>query len=418
MRRLRIRWIFLSFLVCMQAHAIPLDKLTERALTADFDPKTQGEYVEYKAAQQEFIQGNYDLATTRYLKALELNPIFFPSLIGLAEIADKQGNPSQAQAYFDQAFRAVDSSAMLYTAYGKFLFKSARIEEAVEAFETALQINPAAANAAVELAVIALSREGNPQKAVKYYQPAVADDPENTAYRYGLSSAQAAAGDVDGAIATLQHVSREQPDNALPWQFMGLYYARAARFDESISALQASEKLDPDNANTRWLLAESYKASGQHQQALRVYQSFIDSNQQADIAHWKRGVVFHLDKDFKSAREEYMAAIEINPELPDPYNNLAYMTLETEEDYEQGLQWAKRAVELDPDNPAILDTLGWLYFQVGEYQQAKDTLHKAVLGVPASAEANLHLSKVYEHLNDEDAARKYRAAAKSIEESS
>ncbi len=381
----------------------------------DIKARNEAEYVLYKSAQEKFSEGDLDGARKGYLKSLNANPIFFPSMIGLAEIEDKYGNRGKAEEFFQKAFSAAKNSAFLHTAYGRFLFKHQDIIGAKKEFEKALSINPKRPDANVELAVIYLSHFNDPKKSIQYYHAAIEGDPDNVAYLYGLSSAQAAFGDVDAAVATLKTIADKLPSNALPWQYMGIQYSRAGRFNEAVAALKKSIEINPQQEDARWLLAETYAVAKRSDSALKEYQWLIDNSDKKDVAYLKQGIVYQLAKDFKKSKAAYLQAIEANPNLADAYNNLAYLTLETKGGSKEGLQWAQKAVSLNPDNAVFLDTLGWLYYQVGDYSNAQKQLDKAAKSKPELAEVHYHLGKVYEKLNDKAAANRHFSEAKRID---
>lgn len=399
-------------LISVNPYAIPVD--------ADISPdkvdsKNKREYVLYKSAQKKFSSGDFGGAKQDYLKSLQANPIFFPSMIGMAEIEYNAGNKSGAEAYFTRAFGVTSNSAILHTAYGKFLFKNGDIPGAIKAFEKAIEINPGQADAHTELAVIYLSRMGDTDKAIKHYRQAVAARPDELSLLYGLSAAQSAGGKVDESIATLKEIASKVPQNALPWQYMGVYYARAGRFNEAINALKHSVSKNKQLIDTRWILADIYMQAGNTSGAIAEYQWIADNTIYKDVAYFRQGLVYHANKDYASAEKAYLNSIKFNPEFPDPYNNLAYITLETGRNYAAGLEWGKKAVSLKPDSSIYLDTLGWIYYKLGEYQHARKYLQLAVNSKPVSAEAHYHLGKVYEKLDDKNSADNYFAEAKKID---
>lgn len=412
MKSVRQIYFLFSILISGNLAAVPM---YESALTGNIDARSEPEYIAYRKAQQEFSSGNADNASRHYQNALDSNPNFFPALIGLAEISDLANNTERAQAYFDQAFGLAKDSSILNTAYGKFLLKQGKLKEAEQSFEQAIKLNSSNSNAYAELAVIELSMKNDATKAIHYYQKAITYDPGNTSYLYGLSTAQSKAGKLDNAIATLKQITKKLPDNALPWQLIGTYHAQEGQFNDAIKALETSAKLAPKSVDTRWLLAEAYLQSSQPNKALEIYQGMIDQNIQPDTALMKKALIHHTMNQLNDAEKAYKTAIEKNPRLADAYNNLAYITIQTEKNYEQGLRWAQKAAEISPDNPAFLDTLGWLQFKTGDYTNAKNNLVNAANSKPASYDAHYHLAKVYEHLGDAKQAKKHFELAKQMQ---
>ncbi len=408
-------WIFsfiLAIVLPINANAIPS---VNNAYLVDNDSKNQPEYVLYKAAYQKYKKGDFKNAKSDYLESLKANPIFFPSMIGLADIADRSGNKQKAEYYFKKAFKIKRNSSFLHSAYGKFLFKYNNIPAAKNEFEKALKINPKQYDAHTELAVIYLSRLNKPEKATKHYQAAIKSNPQNLSLFYGLSTAQAKTGNIKAAIATLKSVSKKLPANGLPWQIMGLHYVRARQYKEAIKVFKISLDKAPKLVKTHWALADTYVQAKQYDNALKEYQWIINNTEQKDIAYLKQGLVYHNQKNYTKAKKAYIQSTKSNPKLADPYNNIAYISLETRKNFNSGIKWAKKAVKLKPNSSVFTDTLGWLYYQVGDYHNARKQLQIAVKSKPVSAEANYHLARVYEKLNDKKSAAKYYSNAKKID---
>ena len=71
---------------------------------------------------------------------------------------------------------------------------------------------------------------------------------------------------------------------------------------------------------------------------------------------------------------------------------------------DKALNLIKKALELDPENGAILDSMGWAYYRLGNYEMAQKTLEKAVKLEPNEKELRFHLGCVYEKLGYNNSA--------------
>ena len=80
---------------------------------------------------------------------------------------------------------------------------------------------------------------------------------------------------------------------------------------------------------------------------------------------------------YVKAAELIKTAITLDPENPDPYNFLAYMWADRNENLDTAEQLVQRALELDPHNGAYVDTLGWVFFRQGRYTEAVAELLRA-----------------------------------------
>ncbi len=77
-------------------------------------------------------------------------------------------------------------------------------------------------------------------------------------------------------------------------------------------------------------------------------------------------------------------------------NDLGYMYADRGVHLDEALKMIQKAVELDPQNGAFLDSLGWVYFKLGQYGPAEENLHKAIDRNATDASIHDHLGQVYE----------------------
>lgn len=105
------------------------------------------------------------------------------------------------------------------------------------------------------------------------------------------------------------------------------------------------------------------------------------------------GTLHLMVGDQDAALEVLTLAVGLDPDSPGALNNLAYLTVDHRNDRAKALPYAERADELKPNDPLILDTLGWVHFKLGNYSQAEDCLRRSIAGRPL-AENHLHLAHV------------------------
>ena len=111
------------------------------------------------------------------------------------------------------------------------------------------------------------------------------------------------------------------------------------------------------------------------------------------------------------AGESYRKAIELDSTQVVAYNNLAWMATERRVQLDEALGWARKAIELAPENPNLLDTLAWVHRARGELAKAVEVLEKAAAADPQQAELLYHLGVVYSEMGrDQHAAEALEAA--------
>ena len=90
-----------------------------------------------------------------------------------------------------------------------------------------------------------------------------------------------------------------------------------------------------------------------------------------------------------------MRALKQQPEEPELLNYLGYTWIDRGERLDEALDMVRRATEANPRSGAMVDSLGWAYYRLGDYKNAVEKLERAAELEPADAEINHHLGDAY-----------------------
>ena len=123
------------------------------------------------------------------------------------------------------------------------------------------------------------------------------------------------------------------------------------------------------------------------------------------------GISYYRLDDFDNMEEALLKSLELNPDDPNVLNFLAYSWVERGLNLDQGFEMLNRAVEMQPDSGAIIDSLGWAYYQLGEYDEALPHLERAFQLNPWSWEIAEHVGDVYWRLDRTREAQYFWARA-------
>jgi tetratricopeptide (TPR) repeat protein len=99
-------------------------------------------------------------------------------------------------------------------------------------------------------------------------------------------------------------------------------------------------------------------------------------------------------KHAKRAVEYYEKALDLDGKNANALNGLGFVLVDTDMDLIRGLRCCKKAVDLKPNNPAYLDSLGWAYFKNGEFLEARTWLRRALDAAPHMKEIKEHFKTV------------------------
>jgi Tfp pilus assembly protein PilF len=99
-------------------------------------------------------------------------------------------------------------------------------------------------------------------------------------------------------------------------------------------------------------------------------------------------------KHFKQAVDYYEKALDMDGNNATALNGLGFILVDTDMDPVRGLRCCRKAVDIKPQNPAYLDSLGWAYFKNGELLEARTWLRRAMEAAPEKKEIKEHFKIV------------------------
>jgi Tfp pilus assembly protein PilF len=110
------------------------------------------------------------------------------------------------------------------------------------------------------------------------------------------------------------------------------------------------------------------------------------------------------EKQNKAAIEQYQTILSQNPKYVPALNNLAWLYQQEKDPH--ALEYAEKANQLAPDNPGVLDTLGWILVEQGDTKRGLPLLQKASSLAPQAAEVHYHYAAGLAKAGDKTKARK------------
>jgi Flp pilus assembly protein TadD len=120
---------------------------------------------------------------------------------------------------------------------------------------------------------------------------------------------------------------------------------------------------------------------------------------QGDHADWRllymRAVDLQASDRWSDAERDLSRALAEDPDEPELLNFLGYSWIDRGEKLPQALAMVKKAVSLDPQSGAMIDSLGWAYYRLGDYKSAVEQLEAAVVLEAGDPEINDHLGDAY-----------------------
>ena len=167
-------------------------------------------------------------------------------------------------------------------------------------------------------------------------------------------------------------------------------------------------------------IANFNKNAKKYAKAINYYDQIllnIDSNSDlyAEILY-RRGGSYERSGDYKNADNDLLKSLEINPDDAYVLNYLAYSWLEREYKIDAALEMLENAYASRSNDPYIIDSIGWAYFLVGQYEKAENFLKRAVELMPQDPIVNDHYGDILWKLNRKIQARYFWQYVLKLEE--
>ena len=206
-------------------------------------------------------------------------------------------------------------------------------------------------------------------------------------------------GQFDLAIAEYKRIPKDNP---------AFYIAEMGRAEAlrdggdpkaAIEVLTQLAKSHPDMPIVHLRLADTLRMEDRFAEAAKAYDRTIALLPNPGPGQWSlffsRGIAHERSAQWPKAEADFRKALELNPDHPAVLNYLGYSYVDRGERLEEALDMIGRALEADPDNGAITDSLGWAYYRLGRYQDAVEPMERAVELEAVDPVVNDHLGDVY-----------------------
>ena len=201
----------------------------------------------------------------------------------------------------------------------------------------------------------------------------------------------------DMALAELLIVENENlsaEENIELSYYLGLCYTKLKRYSDALLYLEQVVTSGQDMLRTyqcRMTLAYIYAVTKRSKMAEFELKRLASNGFESAQLYATLAYAAWAQKHFKQAVDYYEKALDIDEKNANALNGLGFILVDTDMDLIRGLKCCKKAVDIKPQNPAYLDSLGWAYFKNGEFLEARTWLRRAKDAAP-------HMKEIQEHL--------------------
>ena len=183
-----------------------------------------------------------------------------------------------------------------------------------------------------------------------------------------------------------------------------------------VEELSIALKIFPEDFEVNYFLGLAYYSLKEFINAEDFYKKALSLDTNSIPAMHALAMVYDQNEKWDQSDKLYTDLITINTKDAQAYNNYAYSLIERNEDVEYALTLAKKAIELSPKTSSYLDTIGWIYFKLNDFDKAKEFIGEAIVYDDTSSVVLEHYGDVLIELNEIDEALIFYKKALELDE--
>jgi tetratricopeptide (TPR) repeat protein len=340
-------------------------------------------------------------------------------------ILDVSNNQAEAGKRFEKAYKQDSSALRVVEAYGSWLSRNRPAGEALavfQAFDKVLPRHPLVTEAMAKLKAgeklpplvtnaqagaaealyglgASLGRRGGEDLGMVYLQLALHLAPNHPLALLSLADLYESIKKPDLAIKVYERIPQNSPLYRNAAIQMAANLDSLERSDEAEKRLDGLIKSHPDDSEAIMALGNILRGHKKFAECADVYSKGIATIAKPEKTNWVvfyfRGICFERSKQWPKAEADLKKALELFPDQPHVLNYLGYSWVDQGINLDEGMTMIKRSVQQRPDDGYIVDSLGWAYYRVGNYEEAAKQLERAIELKPEDPTINDHLGDAY-----------------------
>ncbi len=206
----------------------------------------------------------------------------------------------------------------------------------------------------------------------------------------------------DNAAEALLVLEDVTPDSVYAWEARLVASQALAAMDreaEAVAELEAMAAERPERIDALIAQGDTLRRQERYAEAERAYDRALQRVDEITVGHWPllyaRGITRERTDRWPEAEADLEAALELEPDQPLVLNYLGYSWVDQGMNLTEAEAMLRRAVELRPDDGYIVDSMGWAYYRLGRYEEAVRYLERAIELRPNDPVINDHLGDAY-----------------------
>ena len=337
--------------------------------------------LEYSIALLLKVTGQPQQALDRLEPLLQENANFQPAIILKGDLLYQTGQKSSALDYLLTNTRRFPGNRQMGTLYGRMLINEGELQAAQDEFNRLVKRYPDTPGLRLSHALVAL--ENGQTDLARQELTQLAEQGHHTSEaNYYLGRIEDQASNTEQAIGYYQSV--EQGNYYFPaLARASSLLAENGQLEDAIDRIRRLREANPRQAENFWLLEVNLLLDQeQQQQALSTATAALEEHPDNIEIRYARAMLYDGIGQPADAEADLKQIIEQEPENAVALNALGYILTTRTDRLREARGYIEKALRLDPNNPAILDSMGWVLFLEGQLEPALEYLSRAWAAFP------------------------------------
>ncbi len=313
----------------------------------------------------------------------------------VAELYEQQGMFKEAGVLYRRIVEEDESDETARSRLINVYLQTGQVESALEQLQEmkAYAADPKMVDFTISRLLVTKQRH---DEAIVILSSLLVEDPEQHAARYLLALSYQQKGNTREAVELLRMI----PATADIYEDAVLLLVRIFRTEKDIpQAILVLEELlgneQPGKMSFYVVLATLYRENDQQQKGRSTFDTAVELFPESDELLFEYGLFLEQVGDQDGVMEKMQQALQLEPKNAAALNYVGYTWADNGENLEQALNYIEQAIALKPEDGFIRDSLGWVYFRLGEIDRAIKELERALELVDDDPVIYEHLGDVY-----------------------
>jgi tetratricopeptide (TPR) repeat protein len=322
------------------------------------------------------LMERYPLAEAEYMRVFESDPTLSRGSVELLRVLLRNKKSDKAKTLCERMLQKDPTNAVARKVLGHLMLGESKLDEALKHLVVLEGIEADASDTRFKIALIQMEKRDY-EEATRELNLVLATKPDHSEARYYLASIYAGSGKRKEALEQLLAIPKGDPMFVKAYTFAAFVLRQDNDLQRAQDVVAEAREIEPENKNLLLYHVLIMRDLKEYRKAESLMREALKTDPNDERLLFNLALVLHERGKEEEAIAMMERTVEVNPRNSDALNYLAYDIIEKRNDPRRAEELARRALEIKPQDPYYLDTLGWAQFKSGKLDESEATLAKA-----------------------------------------